>query len=123
MDEAPAVPAGIAQNLVQLRARAMARVAAPRPHLLKARTPIGRAPGEAGPQAPPGPAPRTHSVAAKTLDLSGRPLERLGAGLALRNPQGHLRHDGLVIDLRGDCRGRRCAGDDHLLIALVGIVR
>ena len=71
----------------------------------------------------PGPAPRSPSVAPKTHDLSGRPFERLGAGLALGHARDHLWHDGLVIDLGCDCRWRRCAGDYHLLIALVGIVR
>ena len=46
MDKAPAWPGAMVQNLVQLRARAMVRVAAPG-HLLDARTSIG------GP--PPGP--------------------------------------------------------------------
>jgi hypothetical protein len=48
MDEAPAVPAGMAQNLVQLRARAMARVAAPSP-LRAAQDPNRRRPMRARP--------------------------------------------------------------------------
>ena len=61
---------------------------------------------EAPPRLPelPGPAPRSPSVAPKTHDLSGRPFERLGAGLALGHARDHLWHDGLVIDLGGDCR-------------------
>src|SRR6188474_2779756 len=54
----------------------------------------------------------------KAFHLGFGPGQRLFHGLALHVTHGHLGHDPLDVDLHGDLRRRRGAGDRHDLVVV-----